>query len=85
MVLASSVRPHLEGLEEKMEIHWHARSGHLRFPKDFDLGCGGELGLEAQVFSYVFEVSGYIRAVSGMESKLELARGQAGVGTGASC
>lgn len=56
MILASSVRPHLARLSEassKLQVHWDDRSGHIGFQPDFSLGQPGELGVEAQVLTWL--------------------------------
>lgn len=63
MVLASSVRPHLDGQMEvkeaasinarRLSVHWDETAGHLGFRPDFDLGQPGNLGLEPQVLKWL--------------------------------
>ena len=56
IVPARAIRPFVPrtGSEsERLTVHWSKRAGHVSFPRDLDLGCPGEKGLEAQVTAWL--------------------------------
>jgi predicted alpha/beta-fold hydrolase len=52
MVPASAVAAAAENPGPRTVVKWIERGGHMAFPSDLDLGCGGELGLESQIMSW---------------------------------
>jgi predicted alpha/beta-fold hydrolase len=52
MVPASAVLAAAENPGPQTTVRWIERGGHMAFPSDLDLGCGGDLGLESQVMRW---------------------------------
>lgn len=53
MVPATTVRPHLERAGSHVDVRWVRGGGHVGFPRAVDLGMPGELGLVAQIHSWI--------------------------------
>jgi predicted alpha/beta-fold hydrolase len=58
MVPASAVAASVERCGSKVVVKWVERGGHMAFPADVDLGCGGAVGLEGQIMSWFQAVPG---------------------------
>jgi predicted alpha/beta-fold hydrolase len=52
MVPASAVAATAERCGPRTVVKWVERGGHMAFPADLDLECGGSLGLEGQLMSW---------------------------------
>jgi predicted alpha/beta-fold hydrolase len=52
MVPTSAVAAAAEKPGPRTVVKWVERGGHMAFPSDLDLGCGGALGLEGQIMSW---------------------------------
>ena len=52
MVPAATLRPGLAAASASTEITWTRRGGHVGFPRDLDLGRGGERGLAGQLAAW---------------------------------
>jgi predicted alpha/beta-fold hydrolase len=52
MVPADVVRASAEACGPKTLVKWVERGGHMAFPSDLDLACGGPLGLEGQIMHW---------------------------------
>jgi predicted alpha/beta-fold hydrolase len=52
MVPASAVSATAERSGPRTQVKWVERGGHMAFPSDLDLACGGALGLEGQIMSW---------------------------------
>jgi predicted alpha/beta-fold hydrolase len=53
IVPASLMRHALAGAGANVSIRWSALGGHLSFPAQLDLGTGGELGLQRQMYHWL--------------------------------
>jgi uncharacterized protein len=53
MVPAASIRPSLTPAPPRLDVRWCARSGHVGFPADLDLGQAPPVGLPGQVRSWL--------------------------------
>lgn len=56
IVPATTIEPFLHlreaGKGHRLDVRWGRNAGHVAFPRDFDLGFGPRLGLEAQIFQW---------------------------------
>jgi uncharacterized protein len=52
MVPASAVAASAERCGPETRVQWVERGGHMAFPSNLDLACGGRLGLEGQIMSW---------------------------------
>ena len=53
MIPPETVRPALAGEHALLDVRWIHEGGHVGFPASFDLGLGGETGLEPQVVRWL--------------------------------
>jgi predicted alpha/beta-fold hydrolase len=58
MVPEDTVRPALSRARSRLDVRWIESAGHVGFPRDLDLGLGGETGLEPQILRWLSVAGG---------------------------